>query len=124
MNTPHINSPFRLSVKPQQDPDYLAFLRTQPCCVTGSWRGVESAHFGPRGRGQRADDRQALPLTRQLHRQHHALGTAKFVELHKLDLNALILDHNSLYESQLKRPRRQPITRVRLKPADLMRDAG
>jgi hypothetical protein len=124
MNTAYqIASTLKRSIAPVQDRNYLTFIRSQQCCVSGSWRGVEAAHFGPRGRGQKADDLQALPLSRILHRQHHALGTARFARLHNLDIQALILEFNALYVAQGNRPKR-PLTRVRLKPADLMEDAG
>lgn len=118
-----IASTLRRSVKPTQDRNYLAFIRSQPCCVSNSWRGVEPAHFGPRGRGQKADDRQALPLSRTLHRQHHEIGTARFARLHNLDIEALILDYQALYLAQDARPRK-PITRVRLIPADLLEEVS
>jgi hypothetical protein len=34
-------------MKPQRNPRYLAFIRTQPCCVCGATRGIEASHTGP-----------------------------------------------------------------------------
>lgn len=60
--------------------DYLAFLHTLPCCVTGK-HGVEAAHVSfaspwhghyGRGRQSKAPDRFALPLCPEAHRDQHA----------------------------------------------------
>lgn len=66
--------------KPQKSKDYLSFVRTLPCVVTGvriveaahlSTACVEYGHYG-RGRGSKAPDRWALPLSPEQHRRQHA----------------------------------------------------
>ena len=61
---------------------YLEFIRTLPCLVTLSPH-VQAAHlskhntayghFG-RGKGRKASDRWALPLSTEAHRQQHDMG--------------------------------------------------
>ena len=38
-------------------------------------RGVEAHHFGRRGMGQKAPDRQSVPLCVEHHREFHRTGT-------------------------------------------------
>jgi hypothetical protein len=48
--------------EPGRDPAYLAFLRTQPCCVCGTEERTQAAHQGKHGTGTKASDYGALPL--------------------------------------------------------------
>lgn len=66
-----------------EDGKYLAWIRGLPCVVTGRRDGIEAAHvrygdpiFGKRetGKGERPDDRWALPLHCDQHRDQHAHG--------------------------------------------------
>lgn len=66
--------------KPQKSKDYLSFLHQLPCVVTGV-RVVEAAHLSSaalqyghygRGKGSKAPDRWALPLSPEQHRRQHA----------------------------------------------------
>lgn len=63
--------------------DFLAFLRTLPCLVTGSYNSVQAAHvnyadlrYGKLGRGksQKDDDSWAVPLSEKEHAYQHAFG--------------------------------------------------
>lgn len=126
MNTAYgIASALRKSIKPTEDPNYLRFLRSQCCCVCGSFRGVQAAHFGPRGLSQKADVYQGLPLCWKDHQvgpnSYHKLGPVKFAGSHHLDVEALIEQHRALYIQSGNHPK-EPISRVRLKPADLMEE--
>jgi hypothetical protein len=68
--------------KPAKSKGYLEFVRQLPCCVTGKL-GVEAAHlsyansglghFG-RGKGRKAPDRWALPLSPEEHRKQHGMN--------------------------------------------------
>ena len=49
-------------MKPQRNPRYLAWIRTQPCSVCGSMRSIEASHTGPHGIGQKSADTSAIPL--------------------------------------------------------------
>lgn len=93
---------------------YLRFLRTQPCCICGTRRHVESAHFGPHAYGKKAPAKDALPICHTDHRTGdeslHALGPRKFVELHQLAIPALIAHYNQLgkrYLDSAHRPGRR-----------------
>lgn len=56
---------------------YLAWLRTQPCCVTGATIDVQAAHtrlgLGG-GMGIKPTDYRALPLQAISHRTQHQMG--------------------------------------------------
>lgn len=68
--------------KAEKSKDYLAFLHTLPCVVSGRY-GVEAAHVNHpslshghygRGKGTKASDRWALPLSPDCHRLQHAMN--------------------------------------------------
>ena len=81
-------------MKPPRNPRYLAWIRTQPCCVCGITRGIEAAHTGPRGLGQKSPDSSAIPLCAKHHRtgndSYHRLGPRKFSEKHGLNIPAIV----------------------------------
>lgn len=62
--------PSKLPPEPRQgkerrleDPEYLAFIRHQPCLVPGCrCRPVEAHHYGERGLGQKCRDDETAPL--------------------------------------------------------------
>ena len=75
-----------LKAKPEKAPDYLAWIRTLPCVVTGRFP-VEAAHLSAsnlayghtgRGKGQRASDRWALPLAPSIHAEQHSRNETEF----------------------------------------------
>lgn len=80
-------------MKPQRNPRYLAWIRTQPCCVCGSTRAIEASHTGPHGLGQKSADSSAIPLCAKHHRtgtdSYHRLGPRKFPEKHNLDIPSI-----------------------------------
>lgn len=76
--------------KPGRNPLYLRFIRQQPCCVSGVTWTVEAAHTGPRGLGTKANDLDALPLSRELHRQLHQIGPVAFQLHHRVLFSKLI----------------------------------
>ena len=70
------------TAKARKDQSYLAFIRQVPCIVTGTLP-VEAAHLSTanpkyghmgRGKGQKAHDRWALPLSPEEHRIQHGFG--------------------------------------------------
>jgi len=81
-------------MKPQRNPRYLAWIRTQPCCVCGSKKAIEASHTGPHGIGQKSPDNSAIPLCAKHHRidadSYHRLGPRKFSEKHNLDIPAIV----------------------------------
>lgn len=69
---------------PARDPDYLAWVRSQPSCISGNMgydpdtgeRANDPHH--PKGHGLggtvKCSDYLAIPLTREEHRAFHAMG--------------------------------------------------
>jgi hypothetical protein len=81
-------------VKPTRNPRYLTWIRTLPCCVCGSKKGIEASHTGPHGLGQKSPDSSAIPLCPKHHRtgddSYHRLGPRKFAQKHHLDIQAIV----------------------------------
>jgi len=81
-------------MKPVPNSPYLAWIRTKPCCVCGSRKGIEPSHTGPHSLGQKSPDSSAIPLCRRHHRtgndSYHRLGPRKFAEMHNLDIPAIV----------------------------------
>ena len=81
-------------MKPQRNPAYLAWIRTQPCVVCRSTRWIEAAHTGPHGLGQKSPDSSAIPLCAKHHwtgpDSYHKLGPRKFAQVHNLDIRAIV----------------------------------
>lgn len=72
--------------KPKKEAGYLAALHRLPCAVTGTY-GVEAAHLSfpapeyghyGRGKGQKAPDRWALPLSAEEHRKQHSMNEREY----------------------------------------------
>ena len=80
--------------KPQRNPKYLAFIRSLPCTVCKVTRGVQAAHTGPHGMGQKSSDLSAIPLCHEHHTNgrdsYHVLGPRKFGERHNLNVSAIV----------------------------------
>ena len=70
--------------RPVRDAEYLRFIRGFPCACCDSRRGIEAAHMGPHGMGQKSSDLSAIPLCRMHHRtgpeSYHKLGPIAFAE--------------------------------------------
>ena len=81
-------------MKPARNPLYLAWIRTQPCCVCGSKRAIDASHTGPHGSGHKSPDSSAMPLCPKHHRtgddSYHRLGPRKFAQKHNLDIPAIV----------------------------------
>jgi hypothetical protein len=81
-------------MKPPRNSRYLAWIRTQPCCVCGSTQHIEASHTGPHGIGQKSPDSSAIPLCARHHRtgndSYHRLGPRKFSEKHNLNIPAIV----------------------------------
>jgi hypothetical protein len=88
--------------KPIKSSLYLKFIRTLPCCACGGRRNIEAMHCGPRGLGQRVDDKQALPGCRWCHKELHELGPVAFAGKYALDVPGLILKWNAFFESNTR----------------------
>jgi len=53
---------------PERIPEYRAFVRQFPCCACGVCFGIEAAHTGAHGLGQKSSDRSCIPLCASCHR--------------------------------------------------------
>jgi hypothetical protein len=89
-----VSSSGEKTVRLTRNPKYLAWIRTQPCVVCGTRRGIEAAHTGPHGLGQKSPDTSAIPLCSTHHRtgkdSYHRLGPREFSEKHNLDIRAIV----------------------------------
>lgn len=72
------------------DSDYLAWIRSLPCLLCGDNTTVEAAHVRmaeprlhkrPTGKGEKPDDRWALPLCHAHHERQHSAGERVFWEI-------------------------------------------
>ena len=81
-------------MKPVRNSEYRRWIRSLPCCVCRTTRGVEAAHTGPRGIGQKSSDLSVIPLCARHHRtgddSYHRLGPRKFAEVHGLNIPAIV----------------------------------
>jgi hypothetical protein len=81
-------------MKPTRDPWYLAWIRTLPCLVCGSTKGIEASHTCPRGLGQKSSDTSTIPLCYQHHGtgtdSYHKLGARRFALVHNLDVPVIV----------------------------------
>ena len=81
-------------MQPVRSPGYLEWIRTLPCSVCHRTPGIEAAHTGPHGLGQKSSDLSAIPLCASHHRSgddsYHKLGPRKFAEVHQLNIRAIV----------------------------------
>jgi hypothetical protein len=87
--------------KPVRDPEYRRWVKSLSCAACGRSWGVDPAHTGPHGLGQKASDLTCIPLCR---RDHDAFDTApqEFVEQHRLNIPELIQRLNRAYSETVK----------------------
>lgn len=101
-----------------KDPEYLEFIRAQPCCVCiRPWMvhmtsvcysnvqksPTEAAHVGDRGMGQKCPDREAIPLCGV---EHHREGKESAHRLQKafwrhygIDRDTVIAEYNRRFDA-------------------------
>lgn len=81
-------------MKPDRNPAHLRFVRALPCAICAKSWGIEAAHTGPHGLGQKSGDSTAIPLCREHHRDPEvgldAIGRAAFEDLHGVSVARLI----------------------------------
>lgn len=85
---------------------YLAWIRTQPCCVTGRTVGVEAAHVrmgNGGGMGLKPSDYRTLPLHADEHRRQHNIGERSYWAEKHMDPDAQIIVHLMRYIGDPKR---------------------
>jgi hypothetical protein len=97
------------------DPDYLDWIRTQPCIISGRRSGdsprhvsgdfwlhpavIEAAHMKA-GRTE-GTDMTALPVASELHKEQHRLGIKSWAKKYNLDLPALIAAHRKRFSLEM-----------------------
>jgi len=64
-------------IKTDKDPKYLAWVRKQPCVITGR-SPCEAHHTETGGIGMKGSDYSAVPLHWRQHRICHAVGEKTF----------------------------------------------
>jgi hypothetical protein len=88
----------------QHDDDYLAYIRTLPCCICGDDVSVEAAHLrvGSIGDGKRdtgmmekSSDKWALPLCGRHHKQQHTMNEREFWASYGIDPFALAMHYRA-----------------------------
>jgi hypothetical protein len=76
-------------------PEYLKWVRQQPCVVHRCYRKTEASHivFNGQGRlGSKVQDTQAVAMCRMHHRSYHIIGRDGFEQRHGLNLAQEIID--------------------------------
>ena len=91
--------------RPEKRKDYLAFVRELPSCVSGR-TGVQAAHtsfanpwfghFG-RGKGTKAPDLFALPLTPEEHAESHSMNEIEWWDRQGIDPHMTALTLWAIY---------------------------
>ena len=97
--------PYHPKRQAKKEGDYLAFLHCLPCVVSGVY-GVQAAHvsfaapeYGAygRGKGSKASDRWALPLSPEEHARQHAMNEQEYWRQAGIDPHMLALKLWGLY---------------------------
>lgn len=66
-------------------------------------KGSDAHHVNKKGHGSmsgKADDRRAVPLCNEQHREYHQVGRETFAKKYDLNYEAIIDGLNKLYEEQ------------------------
>lgn len=87
--------------KPVRDPLYRQFIKRLPCVGCLKTWGIDPAHTGPHGLGQKACDLTCIPLCRRCHDAFDS-DPRGFADAHGLDIAALIQQFNVFYFAKLK----------------------
>lgn len=86
-----------------EDPDYLRFIRRQPCVI--SHCAAEAHHVVPPGHGKaggKVSDYRAVPLSLKLHNEYHRIGREKFEAKYRVNLDLEQIRLLEQYVSALK----------------------
>ena len=121
------------TAKARKDKGYLAWLHSVPCIVTGTLP-VEAAHLSlanpkyghmGRGKGQKAHDRWALPLSPDQHRLQHNYGEERYWK-YRAQINpypiALVL--HGLYLDGVSPEEASRIVRIPSRPFQHKQESG
>ena len=68
------------SVKRHIDPEYLAYVSTLPCCISGSY-DTDPPHHSKTKADKTRHDSYVVPLSRELHYQYHHQSRIEFYKI-------------------------------------------
>jgi hypothetical protein len=92
---------------PARDAMYLRWIRSLDCAVCGFGSGIEAAHTGSHGLGQKSSDCQSIPLCVEHHRMGrlalHVLGPAEFQRVHHINIATLVAELNEQWQDRMGR---------------------
>jgi hypothetical protein len=96
-SVPVIEEGGTLFFRPIRSTEYLEWIRTMPCVITGSFP-VDAHHaVGKHGRGEKASDFGVIPLARELHMEYHDKGREYFENKYNVDITELVLNYLHRY---------------------------
>ncbi|OPY03520.1 MAG: hypothetical protein A4E60_00185 [Syntrophorhabdus sp. PtaB.Bin047] len=87
--------------KTHRSPKYLAFIRRQPCVVSGSSPSVPH-HTSKAGMALKGSDYLTVPLTPELHSELHTIGQESFQRKYNVDFSVCITRLLSAYVNRLE----------------------
>jgi hypothetical protein len=94
--------PLYIQAPPIRDESYKRWVRSWPCLVCARRGGVEAAHTGPHGIGQKALDLQTVPLCRQHHDDLHR-GVLDLQERHGIKIPDAVAMFNAIWQKRRKK---------------------
>ncbi|HUD74300.1 MAG TPA: hypothetical protein VMQ76_04440 [Terracidiphilus sp.] len=86
---------------PERDEAYRRWIRSFPCTVCATRRGIEAAHTGAHGIGQKASDTSCIPLCRAHHAEMHR-GVTAFEARYSVDVPQIVAGFNELWKARKK----------------------
>jgi hypothetical protein len=87
--------------KPVRDPLYRRFVKGFPCVVCKKTWGIDLAHTGPHGYGQKSSDLSCIALCRAHHDEYDA-NPVQFAETHQIDVSELVAQYQALWSERKK----------------------
>ena len=93
--------PLYIQAPPIRDESYKHWVRSWPCLICARRFGIEAAHTGPHGLGQKASDLQTVPLCRQHHEDLHR-GVLDFQERHGINIPDAVAMFNAIWQGRKK----------------------
>jgi hypothetical protein len=76
-----------------RSPAYLKWVRSQPCCVSGSVESVEAHHLEQGGTGMKGSDFSCIPLDSTLHMKLENRGHVWFENTYEVNLRYELMRH-------------------------------
>lgn len=108
---------------PVQESDYMDFIRSLPCTITGRRGNVQCAHLSTasilyghlgRGKSQRSHSRWTLPLSAEMHDKQHSKNEIAFWQSYDINPYALALSLYGLWTEQKEHAKERAETILRM----------